>query len=301
MPNEPIVREPEFEPSPNSSARTWLGLAVGVPLGILATLLLQQMFVGPVRQGEVRGPLTVQGPIGPFASGPDDPAADTDPSSAPTGPAGAPGASAPGTDPSPMPAPAAPTPQPGVLGGSMPSGTISGNPNLPVQPIVIGDPQAEPPEPKVQMRDVAIAVGAADFESLGERLASLAQSSGGRSEKFIVPGSADSAEVEGIVLEVPEKSLRNVLQKVQASGPSTVLDEWSGAGADRESRLERPLRLRLAELEKERQKLLLKYLDDAPLVLRVTEKIELAKRQLRAVRAVPASSAVVRVYFGAGI
>jgi hypothetical protein len=172
---------------------------------------------------------------------------------------------------------------------------MGGTSNVPVNPVVIGDPNAPP---KAAFAEVSVAATVDDVDGLVDRVRSIAAVARGYAWTYRLPRTSDATESRGVVVVVPASELESVVTKLATVAGATVLEQSSGDADERNARLERPLRSRLSELEKERQKLLIKFLEDAPSVVEVGEKIADLKAQLGGFKRVPPDRAAIRVVFG---
>lgn len=109
---------------------------------------------------------------------------------------------------------------------------------------------------------------------------------GGKARAYAI--SLDSGTA-GVLVWVPEKQVAKLIETLGGSAERAARETWSGPPSSRRRKLKEPFEKRLSELELKKQALLVKYLEDAPEVLRVDEDIQTV-RQAMAQFDLPASS-----------
>lgn len=178
-----------------------------------------------------------------------------------------------------------PTPQ---IGGPLPVG--------PVNPIVIGPGEGIESGVKCQLVEAVVFVPQADLESVRSQFVKLALDSKGKAVTFSEAPVGEVPGREGVLLSLPESALEATLARVLQAGTSSVTERWTGPPGERRDRIERPFRDGLYELLKEERKLLERYLEDAPEVKYVRERISETRRQQSLLLSPPPENAALRIY-----
>jgi hypothetical protein len=262
------------------SAPVWVVL--GVVAGVGATLVI-------VRQIEPRPSANV-GVGAPIVSPAPSPGVST------------PGKSGPVSPPPPQPIEPDPTGEAAQAAGAGPAGALTGSLPAgqipPVNPVVING--GEDVDGKKESRFVELSVSApqTDMESVENSVAKAAQAAGGEAHRFSIPKTQGDRERSGLLLFVPDDQLDAVQSQILGMGTASVRFEWKGPLGDRRFRIERPLRDALSDLEREERTLVEKYLDDAPLVVDVRERIDAVRKSLDNLTTPGRGIAVIRVYVG---
>ncbi|MCL4285362.1 MAG: hypothetical protein KJZ62_09685 [Fimbriimonadaceae bacterium] len=189
------------------------------------------------------------------------------------------------TNADPIPGSTSPTSQ---IGGTVPVG--------PVNPIVIGPGEGIENSVKCQLIEAVVFVPQAELEAVKSQFLTLAKDSQGKAMAFSEAPVGEIPGREGVLLALPESALEATLAKVLKAGTSSVTERWTGPPGERRDRIERPFRDGLYELLKEERKLLERYLEDAPEVKYVRERIAETRRQQGLLLNPPPENAALRVY-----
>lgn len=207
-------------------------------------------------------------------------------------PAGAPGAATTG--------PHAPntsvTAPPEPLTGALPSGPMP-SPVGPLKPIVIDD---SPPSAAVQSSyfEIMDVVGETDFDAAVGRARSLAASNGAQVllEFRLDPGRPEVGL--DLFISVPRANAVKLREDLARAGSAQETEQWTGPHSERHARVERDYRERARQLESKLRQLLVKYLEDAPEVVRTQESLDRMKKALGSLKPVGPERDVVRVFVG---
>jgi hypothetical protein len=327
---EPSSTPPQRPVSGNRKPSPWLWLILGIPLGILGTILVQQagtsghqthrvLPVTSVSASPVSSPTPVPTSSADPTASPSGPPLSGDPKDFPPGatatPGGAnpslpPGATVPGGPtpiPTTVPGGAKPGPSPGPMGNPMPrpmQGTITGPvtplPNVvsPIHPNVEGGPGSQPVASEdVGLVTMALTTGENEVDGTLGRVSSVASRFGGRAAKFTELAEKKEGDKSAILVVVPADKKDGALSALKALG-ATRSDDWNGTPQERQNLIEERLVLTLHDLQREKEKLLVKYFDDAGPVKDMDDRIEDARKQLRAVRVGKGNNVILRVYVG---
>jgi hypothetical protein len=291
------------KPTPKRSA--WPFVLIGIPLGIVLTILGQRMLdskparhkFDPAAVPQTALPTPLPTPSPPPSAGPT-------PDPMPTPVPGEPnpldglnfipaifGGSVPGGVPGPTPD----FPKPGGLAGKVPflpgPGPNGGIP--PVQPNVEGVTDGNVP-----LTTMLLSTTDDDTEAAQGRIAAIARKFGGSATSFIELAEKREGDRPAVLLVVPIDKKTAVAAALKAAGASTD-EDWKGTLQERQVLLEERLVLGLHDLQRTRDTLLAKFYEDAGPVKDIDDRIAVAQKQLRAVRIGKAEGrAVIRVYVG---
>lgn len=191
--------------------------------------------------------------------------------------------------------------KPDMVPGKLPFGPIPGGPVAPITPVVLTDSMSGAErEARKETRyvEISIRVPQVDLGSARARVASIAKSAGGSSKPIFEARTIRASEREGLLLSAPASKLDEVVSKFMGIEIASLRDEWKGPFSERQIRIERNVRDALSALELEERQALERYLDDAPPVVDVRERIEKMRRELASLPRVPSGMAAVRVYLG---
>jgi hypothetical protein len=185
---------------------------------------------------------------------------------------------------------------PPMQGAAPPQGILPAMSSAPVNPVVITQPAETPPGKEARYLEVALYVPQTDVEDKVVAAIVSAGEIGGHGNRFEeVKGPSTPARF-GAILFVPEDKLGDMTKRLEAMGVCATRDDWRGALSERKARIERPLRELIADLDRERRALLSRYLEDAPPVSDVTERLAAAQGALENMKRAKADEAVLRVY-----
>lgn len=234
-------------------------------------------------------PLTTQAPDPPADAQqmPDAPMPGEDPASGAAPPAG--------TDPA---APTTPptTPRPGTeLGGTVPFGIPPTGGNAPLK---IDVPDATIRNPEVQL--ARLNVYTSEGSSARDEILAFAKSKGAQTRTFVDYGTADQSPSDGLLVMLPDKDAEELVKYVMSKNTNVAEQRYRTAPAARQARIQDEAQAALFALKAKRQKLLVKYLEDAEPVKRVEEDIAIAEAAIQRMR-IPddqQSLAAVKVTFG---
>ncbi len=302
---------------PRRRSMPWAWLLIGIPVGIIVTVIGQKAFETP----EPKFHTVVHATPAPTASPtalPPTPAPSIDP-----GPIGVPGAGTGNGGFFGLPSPFAPTPSPGGppfgptgIIPSMPP-TIPGNiqplPNVgsggmamgplpggtqPIHPGTENLPPAAEATSEVALVTMLMPTGEADMDAAESRIRSVAGKFGGKTVHFSELAEKKEGDRAAILVSIPSSKRESATAALRALG-ATIDDNWQGNPGERQMLLQERLVLALHDLQREREKLLVKYFADATPVKDIDERISFTERQLGAVRAgANGKMAVFRIYVG---
>lgn len=190
---------------------------------------------------------------------------------------------------------------PPTVGGDLPKGVplpgIDGV--LPFNPMLSGAIDDQDNLPVGQPADNSLSTwvlnaGEADVDQTQRDLDKIARKAGGRATPFTETGANGQPDRQGVIVEVDPTKAPEVERAVSKS--ATARERFVGGSAQRQTKLEEDARMRLVALGRERSKLLEKYLDDAPEIKAIDERIESVKAEMRQIRL--KKGAAIKVYIG---
>lgn len=234
------------------------------------------------------------------ASGQPDPNAHPDPTAPGEDPplTGAPdaGSGLPSVQGPPPPIPSSPNP----LAGTIPGQPGMGSNVPPVNPVVMEDPKSREAETTVQFHELFVLTSELDFDAARGKLLAAAKSHGG---KLLVEVMRDPEfpDMGGdFVFSIPSGKADAFRQTVLRMPSASTTDEWQGPFVERHYRVNRFLRDKVYSLETQLGKLLVKYLDDAPEVVRVKRDLDRFKSAESNLKPAPVTAQAFRVTLGGG-
>lgn len=289
------------KPTPKRSA--WPFVLIGIPLGIVLTILGQRMLdskpikhkFDPSKIPQVAVPSPLPTPT-PTVS----PTPDPMPTQAPGTPDPLDGlnfvpAIFGGNVPGGVPGPTPDIPKPGGLAGKVPflpgPGPNGGIP--PVQPNVEGVTDGNVP-----LTTMLLSTTDDDTEAAQGRVAAIAKKFGGTATTFIELAEKREGDRPAVLIVLPIDKKASATAALKAGGAATD-EDWKGTMQERQVLLEERLVLGLHDLQRTRDTLLAKFYEDAGPVKDIDERIAVAQKQLHAVRIGRGEGrAVIRVYVG---
>ncbi len=290
------------KPTPKRSA--WPFVLIGIPLGIVLTILGQRMFESKPVRHKFNPPGIPQTALPSPSPTQDLPTPTPTPDPMPTQVPGAPGpldglnfvpaifgGNVPGTPPGPTPD----IPKPGGLAGTVPflpgPGPNGGIP--PLQPNVEGVTDGNVP-----LTTMLLNTTDDDTEAAQGRITAIARKFGGSATTFIELAEKKEGDRPAVLLVVPIDKKIAAAAALKSAGASTD-EDWKGTMQERQVLLEERLVLGLHDLQRTRDTLLAKFYEDAGPVKDIDDRIAVAQKQLRAVRIGKGEGrAVIRVYVG---
>jgi len=187
--------------------------------------------------------------------------------------------------------------------GTLPSGPIPdrlpGEINSGVAPVNPVDSETGPPRTSsAEYREYTIVVSESDVESTHRRVSGLIQEAKGQISLSFVHDPDRPELGQDLVAGVDPDKASKLYEALDRLSGSQETDRWSGFVDDRALRAQRFLRDAINGLEKRIRELKVRYLDDAPEVVRNSEMQSHYQRGLNSMKAIPAGKPVIRVFVG---
>ncbi|MBI5707945.1 MAG: hypothetical protein HZC36_13250 [Armatimonadetes bacterium] len=177
-------------------------------------------------------------------------------------------------------------------------GSISGPGVPPVSPVVVKDPAAQEAAKEVTFTEITVIVPEADIDSIGHQVADLAKSAGAGVQSQATSETGWLGDAREMLLAIPPDRAKQVESELLKLGSAQATDRWTGPYSERQFRVERMLRDAKLDYEARVRKLLIKYLDDAPEVLRAQEQLAEIGKALSAIKRIPSDKSAIRVLIG---
>lgn len=202
------------------------------------------------------------------------------------------------------PSTANPPTSPPSMNGAFPRGDISGGISssgvpgglAPINPIVIESP--EPAAAPARYTEFTVIVAEAEVSAAHARVAELMQEAGARILlRFAHEPDRPEAGRE-IVAAVPPQAAGKLAEKLEAIPGAQLSDRWSGPQSQRHVQAQKFLLNAVNGLEKRVRELKLRFLDDAPDVVRSSTALEHYRGALSALKPAPADMEAIRVFIG---
>lgn len=118
------------------------------------------------------------------------------------------------------------------------------------------------------------------FDALQGRMSTFARDAGGSSRPFVDYRAGQPQQSRGLLVVVPNDRLEEAFLEIVRVGSIAARDSWRGTAAGRRTRLAGDLLDQRDVLEKRRQELLVRWLEDAEPVRRVDEELAEVRRSL---------------------
>ncbi len=180
----------------------------------------------------------------------------------------------------PTPAVPAPTQRPGPeLGGTLPFVTPPLGGTAPMK--------VDVPETGIRDQEVQLArlnVYTSDAANARDEILAYARSKGAQARIFVDYGNAEREPSEGLLVMLPDKDAEGLVQYVQSKNGNVAEQRYRIAPAARQARIQDEAQAALFALKAKRQKLLVKYLEDADPVKEVEEAIVKAADAIKRLR-----------------
>lgn len=177
-------------------------------------------------------------------------------------------------------------------------GTIPGSTVPPVSPVVMKDPAAQEAAKEVTFTEITVIVPEAEIDETGQHVLELAKSAGAGVQSQALSETGWLGDAREVLLSISPDRAKQVEGDLLKLGTAQATDRWTGPYSERQFRVERMLRDAKLDYEARVRKLLVKYLDDAPEVLRAQEQLAEISRALSAVKRVPSDKSAIRVLIG---
>lgn len=211
-----------------------------------------------------------------------------EPTTAPTVPTG-PSAPAGATPP-------APATRPGpAMGGTLPFGPPPTGGNAPLK--------VDVPDASIRTQEVQLSrlnVYTSEGSAARDEILAFAKSKGGQVRTFVDYGNAEQVPSDGLLVMLSDKEADALVQYVMSKNANVAEQRYRTAPAARQARIQDEAQSALFALKAKRQKLLVRFLEDAGPVKQVEEDIAIAEAAIQRLR-IPEeqqSLAAVKVTFG---
>jgi hypothetical protein len=285
--SQPFSLKPGEPPRKRRKLPGWIWLAGGALAGVAITLVVQGAILAEERSASDRMPVgkAPKSPV--IKQAPEKSVAPSPPSQGPPPPQAL-------TNKPPQEKQPVSQQPPAEIHGSLPSVPVR-----PVNPIVIERPAEKPaPKPQSRLTEVSVRVHQTEGDETQAQIEGIAKSAGGTAKRFTIPKTTREREREVFILIVSEAKVDDVAAALLTIGLANLRDEWKGPASDLPARIDRPFRDALADLSREERDLEEKYLDDAPQLKDVRERIDSLRNQIDSLPQPPAGTAAVRVFLG---
>lgn len=118
------------------------------------------------------------------------------------------------------------------------------------------------------------------FDAVQARMSSFARDAGGSARAFVLYQVGQPQQPRGLLVMIPNDRLEEAFMELVRLGSIVERDSWQGSAAARRTRLASGLLDQRDELEKRRQELLVRWLEDAEPVKRVDDELAEVRRSL---------------------
>lgn len=182
-------------------------------------------------------------------------------------------------------------PIPDTLPGSISPGSVA-----PVNPVVIETPPNR--GGLAEYREYTLVVAEADVAGTRQRLLDLLREFQGQTSLQFTHDPDRPELGQDLLASLPAERAASFFESLNRMSGSQETDRWSGAAEDRDLRMKRFLREAVNGLEKRVRELKVRYLDDAPEVVRNSEMQAHYRKGLESVKSIPAARPAVRIFVG---
>lgn len=184
---------------------------------------------------------------------------------------------------------------PSPLTGSLPGGTTSSGVG-PVNPIVIESPEVR--APSAQYFEYLIIVAEVDVAPMVQRVTGAIRSAGGQMHLQFTHDPERPELGQEAIAAINSDSAGKLADELLKIDRAVETDRWSGPLEDRQLRAQRFLRDAVNQMDRRIRELQVRFLDDAPEVVRLTEARDRYRQGLQSFRKVPAGKEIIRIYVG---